>query len=408
MRDLGTLGDPARLSSYTRLAVALYALGIACLIIASPQLVDPSGKPFGYDFITFWSAGLITLDGNAAGAFDPATIFAAQRIAVPASDMIFLWHYPPTFQLLAAALAAMPYLVSLTVFVTLTLVAFLLAMRPLVPWREPTFLLLAFPATFICLLHGQNSLLSAALIAGALLTLDKRPILAGILIGLLAFKPQLGLLFPLALAVTGRWRTFAAAGITVAAFAGLATAVLGTDLWAVFLANTSVVRTVMETGALPWAKMPSAFIFAAKLGVSLPVAYAVQIVVAAGAAIVTVVVWHRYGPTPLAGATLVTATLLLSPYTFDYELAILAIPLAIIARDLIEHGSKRAERVMLVVLFAAPGFITAIAERTALQPGFLLLLATFAWCIHRILVRVPVDETAAAPARASQALSAPG
>jgi uncharacterized membrane protein len=85
-----------------------------------------------------------------------------------------------------------------------TLTVYLATVRRLLDRPDAVLLLAAFPGTFMCVLHGQNSMLSAAIIAGAVLCLDTRPLLAGVLIGLLAYKPQLGLLFPLALAATGQ------------------------------------------------------------------------------------------------------------------------------------------------------------------------------------------------------------
>ncbi len=76
--------------------------------------------------------------------------------------------------------------------------------RALYPERWAVLLLLAFPAFWSNATYGQNGFLSAALLAGATHHLDKRPAVAGVCFGLLAYKPQLGLAVPLALAATGR------------------------------------------------------------------------------------------------------------------------------------------------------------------------------------------------------------
>lgn len=386
MIQLEKLGDARRILGYAWLAVALYAVSFICLTLLSPKLVDPSGKPIGYDFITFWSAGKLALAGRAEAAFDMQAIFELQRAAVPASDMIFLWHYPPTFHLVATVLALLPYMVSYFAFMAFSLALYIFVMKRLLPWQDAGILLLAFPGVFICLLHGQNSLISAALIGGAILALDRRPLLAGVCIGLLAYKPQLGALFPIVLALTGRWLTFVSAGATAAAFCGLATFVFGTDIWAVTLANTSVIREVMETGQLPWAKMPSAFVFLRMLGLGQSAAYAGQLVVAFVAVAIVVNVWLRCGPTRLAGAVLACGTLMLSPYTFDYEMAILAVPLAILAADL--AAARRvtsAEKLMLLALFVSPPLIGGIGEALKFQAGFLMLGLALCWTASRAL-----------------------
>jgi hypothetical protein len=394
MRELaGALYCPERGRMYPRLALGLYVAGLALLLVLSPALVDPSGKPIGYDFITFWSAGHLTLEGHPEAAFDMQAIVAAQRLAVPGNEKIFLWHYPPMFQMVAAGLALMPYLLSYAVFMAASLVAYAAVLRRLIGANDAVVLLLAYPGVLVAALHGQNSLLSAALLGGAILAIEKRPALAGVLIGLLAYKPQLGLLFPAVLALTGRWVVFAWATATVAAFAAVSTLLLGTDLWRVFLVNTSVVREVMETGQLPWAKMPSAFIFLRMLGVGETVAYGAQVAVALTVAGIVGCVWLKTGPTRFAGATLVAGTLLLSPYTFDYEMALLAIPLATIAVDLANRGASPARKSLLLGLYVLPPLVGPVATLTGLQVGFPAIVLLFCWCVHLALREVRAGES---------------
>ena len=77
--------------------------------------------------------------------------------------------------------------------------------------RKRCWIAAAFPAVFINIGHGQNGFLTAALLGGALHWLDRKPWLAGILIGLLAYKPQFGVLIPIALLAGQRWTTIGAA-----------------------------------------------------------------------------------------------------------------------------------------------------------------------------------------------------
>src|SRR5690606_17631500 len=145
--------------------------------------------------------------------------------------------------LLAAPLALLPYSLALLVWQGGTLVLYLLTVRAIIarygviPTNGLWWLLaLGFPAVFVNLGPGQNGFLSTALLALALLTLDRRPLLAGVFFGLLAYKPQLGPMIPLVLLATGRWRTIGAAVATVAALAGAVTVFLGVEVWQAFLA----------------------------------------------------------------------------------------------------------------------------------------------------------------------------
>ncbi len=379
MRDLSVLYDADRLKSMPRMFVLAYVVSMIALFALTPNMIDSAGKPLGYDFITFWSAGVLTLGGNPAGAFDFKTIASVQQIAVPGLEKLFLWHYPPTFQLATMPLALLPYLVSYFVFVGGSLLLFVAALRPLLPDRDGWILLLALPGTFICVLHGQNSLISAALLGTAIMTIDRRPVVAGICIGLLAYKPQLGVLFPLVLALTGRWRVIGVAAVTVILFVGLSVLAFGADLWGVFFGNLSVARHVTEAGLLPWGKMPSAFVFLRMLGVPQSAAYAGQAIVAVSAIAVVAFVWWRCGATLLAGAALVTGTMLLTPYTFDYEMAMLAVPLAVIARHLVRHGASDVEKLILLMLAISPIAMGTPVDKVGFQFGFIVLLALFVW-----------------------------
>jgi alpha-1,2-mannosyltransferase len=371
--------DRERLRGYSRVVVAVYAL------VALGLFSGALGKSLDNDFITYWSASYLSLEGRPLAAFDLAENDAVQRLAVPVSSKIYPWHYPPTYQLLVLPLALLPYLPAYLSFVALSLVAFTAALRKLLHWPDATFLLLAYPGAFICLLHGQNSLFTAALFAFGLSQSARRPAISGICFGLLAYKPQLGLLIPLALLAAGQWSAFAAAAATVLGFIGIATAVFGFPLWRAFLQHTAMVRSIMEEGLVPWEKMPSAFVFLRWLGVPQALAYAGQITVAMSVAGVVFIAWRRRGPSVLAGAVLVSGSLLVWPYIFDYELAILAVPLAIVASDIARYGAARWEPPLLLVLYCAPILTTGVAKLSHLQLGFLEILAVLLFCVHRLV-----------------------
>ncbi|MGB3809561.1 MAG: glycosyltransferase family 87 protein [Parvibaculum sp.] len=399
-----SLFDAERLRVYPRMTVAIYILAAIAVVATSTAMIDIFGKPLGYDFITFWAASHLTLAGEAAAAFDVQRIFAAEQLAVPAGDSIFLWNYPPTYQLVVAPLALLPYVAAYLVFVGASLAAYVLTLRRLFDERvansrDAFFLLVAFPGAFVCVFHGQNSLYSVALFAGGLLAMERgRPYLAGFALGLLAYKPQLGLLIPIALIASRQWRVFFATGATAFGFAALATLVLGPDLWLAFLKNTPLVREVMEQGLLRWYKMPSAFIFFRYLGVPTSIAYALQVLTALGAAACVALVWWRAGPSRLAWAVLVAATLLVPPYTFDYELAILALVLVILAGDMVARGATTFEKAALVFLYVMPVLVAPISQATHLQIGFPALLLALALSVKRALAQADRLASLSSPA----------
>jgi hypothetical protein len=365
-----------------------YVLAGIGLVLSAKAGIDLFDKPLGYDFITFWGAARLTLAGHAASAFDMHAIFEAERLAVPANHSIFLWHYPPTFQLAVAPLALVPYWLAWFIFVGASLVVYGLALRNLIKIRgvgaaDKFFLLYGFPGVFLAVFHGQNSLISAALFAGAALMMEERPELAGALLGLLAFKPQLALFVPIALAAARQWRAFFAAAVTASLFAAVATLVFGVDLWIDCFRDAPLVRKLLEEGWLPWSKIPSAYVFVRMLGLANPVAYGLQAITALAAAASVAFVWYRQGASQLAFAVLVVASLLALPYSFDYEFAFFAVPLAILATDMDRRGASRNEKIALVVLYFMPVFVAFVAEATHFQIGFPALVVALVLCVRR-------------------------
>ena len=210
--SLTAWATPQRLRAYAIILIGVYLVALVWLLATSHGGIDYAGRPLGTDFSDVWSAGRLALSGHPASIYDPAAHYAAQQAAFHDPKIPFYgWHYPPMFLLAASALALLPYLGALIAWQGLTLPLYLAVMRSIAREKGAVLLALAFPAVYMNLTHGQNGFLTAALIGGGLLLLDRRPWLAGVLIGLLAYKPQWGVLLPLALLAEGRWKTIAAA-----------------------------------------------------------------------------------------------------------------------------------------------------------------------------------------------------
>jgi len=139
----------------------------------------------------------------------------------------------------------------------------------------------AYPAVIINFGHGQNGLLTAGLFAGALATLDHRPWIAGVLFGLLIYKPQFGLMIPLALLASGRWRTIVAAAATMALLVLTTLLVFGPEIWGAFVASSKIARVALiESGDVGWYKVQSVLAWARMWGGTVQTAYAIHGLVA--------------------------------------------------------------------------------------------------------------------------------
>lgn len=379
--------DRERLRAYPRIVLTLFITIALAWVVLSNGLLDPKGKPLGYDFITFWAASKAGLAGHPQDAYNIPLLFEIEKTAVPAMQNMFAWYYPPTFYLLILPIAWLPYLAAYFTFVLTTLAAYVQVLRRVIRGREAMWCLAAFPGLWTNLFHGQNGFLTAALAAAALLSLPHRATLAGVFIGLLAIKPHLAVLFPVALIAIGAWRTFIVAGLVAVAFMVAGTLALGMDTLYAFIDSLSFAQLALEMGALPWTKMPTVFALLRMLGAPVMMAYVVHALVACLAIGSVWLVWRRSDSWPLRGAALMSATFLVSPYLFDYDMVWLAFPIAWLALEGIENGWLRAEREILVAAWLLPLFMMPIAKLTSVQVGPLVLAAVM-WVVLRRTGRI--------------------
>lgn len=377
-----------RTTAYARLMLMCCAAVGAGWLLLADGLVDTRGMPIGTDFINVWAAGHLALAGDAPAAYDYARHHVAEVAAVGREVPYFGWHYPPLFLLAAAPLALLPYGWSLAVWMAATLAGYLAVLKRA---AGPDGLLLAaaFPAVFVNLGHGQNGFLTAALLGGGLLLLDRRPVAAGVLIGLLTYKPQFGLLIPLALLAQGRWRTIFAAALTFAVLAA-SSALIFPGIWQAFLGSLSLTTGhVLEQGATGWFKFQSPFAATRMLGGSVAAAYAAQAAATALAAAVVLWLWRRDIPPPLQWSGLVAATLLATPYAMDYDLILLALPLAWMAGEGLRTGFLPWEKTILAWAWLMPLVARTVAMGTSVPVGMLTVVLLLAVVVRRALHPTP-------------------
>jgi hypothetical protein len=226
--------------------------------------------------------------------------------------------------------------------------------------------------------HGQNGFLTAALLGGALAVLDRRPLLAGILFGLLAYKPQYGLMIPIALAAGGYWRAIAAAAVTVAVFTLVTTLAFGPQVWPAFLASTEFTRTVvLEHGDTGWYKIQSVFAWARMWGSPIPLAYAIQGAATLAIGTASAWLWRSAARFPLKAAALCLAAVLATPYTLDYDMMVLAPAIAVLAADGMVRGFGPWEKTALAALWLVPLVARSVAEATFIPLGVPAMLTMF-------------------------------
>jgi arabinofuranan 3-O-arabinosyltransferase len=326
-------------------------------------LAAPHGGWVDSDFVAVWAAGRLALAGHASLAYDWPTHKLAEVSALGHGFAGYYgWHYPPTFLFVAAALALLPYAVAYLIWTFGTFPLYLTAIRAIINDRVGYLLAAAFPPVLANFFIGQNGFFSAALFGGTLILIEqRRSLLAGILLGLLTYKPHLGLLFPVALVASGQWRVFVTAGIVATLLAAGSWLVFGGDAWFAFVGHISQSsQAVFAEGKADWSKLQTAFGLVRSLGGSEMLAWMVQTVVALIVVVTIALLWRSRAPYEIKAAALGTAAMLVTPYLYVYDLAVLGVPLAYLLRLGRAQGFLRHEiaaigvACLLILLFILP------------------------------------------------------
>lgn len=305
------------------------------------------------DFITYYAAAELAEQGRVTDAYNLEKMHAAEK-AVWAKSEKYAWFYPPTFHALIKPLAALDYKPAFTLFMSITFLFYVLAVKVLAHPHAVFLPAAAFPAVLVNMIYGQNAFLTAGLVILVFANLYSRPVLSGILIGMLAIKPQMAVLFPLLLICGRHWHAFIAAAITSILVCMVSTWSIGAEAWPAFFNSLSEARGYLEVGMLRWSQMISIFVNVKQLGGSTELAYGLHMAWAGILLILAVVTWLRTQDLALRATTFVIATLHFSPYMYDYELIWIALPLILLAIRGIQYGWLRYERELLLMAWLFP------------------------------------------------------
>ncbi|WP_295428595.1 glycosyltransferase family 87 protein [uncultured Thiodictyon sp.] len=235
----------------------------------------------------------------------------------------------------------------------------------------------------VALGHGQSAFLSAALLGWGLILLPRRPWLAGALMGVLLYKPQLGLLLPVALLAAGNRRALIGSGLSAVVLSALSYALFGAEVWAAFFAKSEYSRLVLEQGLVPWHKMISGFAAARMLGASVGLAWALQALVSLTAAAAVWQVWRGPAPQPAKAAALAAGTLLAAPLALDYDATLLGLALAALAAEGLRRGFLDWEISTLAAVWMMPLFWRPLAQTTDIPLGVVTVMLLFWLAVRR-------------------------
>ncbi len=374
MRFFSELAPPYRIVAVT--APALLVIHVATLLWA---LIDP-GTPASVadkDFANYWMAGKLIREGRVMDLFGPQPVYFAHLTATFGTD--FPWHnwsYPPHYLLLIWPLGYFTYEVAMAVFLAATGALFLLVLRIVAREAGPMVWVAAGPFIAHNFWVAQNGYISASLGLGALALREKRPVIAGVLLGLLTVKPQLGLLFPFLLVAERRWSMIASAALTAVALVAASAAVFGLDAWKGYFEEVvpyqAFVMRALEGTFL--AMMPAAYGALRNWTVAADVALTLHLLIAVPVALVTIVALFRVADARYRTALFLLGTFIVTPYALSYDLGLLVPALALLAGGgTVGWPEDRHRITLLAVAMLLPVVMMPLGEMYLSVAPFVLL-----------------------------------
>jgi Glycosyltransferase family 87 len=330
--------------------LAAISLFVAVFVLArvhvdNGYLIDGQGFVLGRDFLNFWHYGLAAWRDDAARFYDIAFYNGMLDKLVPGYDYPDQsWSYPPHYMLLAAPFGLVGYNLALAIYTALGLWLYWKVVVSGFEGTEQRIALFATPTLTVFLLCGQVSALIAVLLVAIYRTLDRQPVVAGLLIALMTVKPQIGLLIPLFLILTGRWKVFFVAALGTLALVGMSMVIHGVEVWRtwVFEGIATQSTTLTQSNAIVMGLMPTAFVDMILIGVGRPAAIAVQAIVSL---LAVGLMWWTIRVTQdwfLQFAALIAASFIVTPYLMAYDTLVLGWVMLMLAQRAEMNGWQAA------------------------------------------------------------------
>ena len=390
--------SPGRLGYGLFLAVAAIptaTLAFSTWVVRAQGLVTMGGHLLVVrDYLWVWAAGNLLRAGDVATIFHPIVFADRLRGLFGAGLDNHVWSYPPSMLLLAMPAGYLPLVGGDAVYALAQILLLWLIGRAAGLPLAVRLAVLASPALLENALGGQNGAMTAALLVGGLMLADRRPVLAGVLFGLLTVKPQLGLIVPVCLLASRNWKAIATAAAVAAALLLLSVASFGFESWRLFVTNTmpyaSIVLQQPWNGSYYQTTMVTPFMALRLFDVGLLPARVLQGLASMAAVAVAWRLWRRPAADPAARMAVTSALgLLATPYAFNYDMIAVTTGIACLAADRRARVGPPWEALALASGWLWPGvaFVAVGAGGLPLGP---LVLAAVAWVGWRRLDAAPV------------------
>jgi len=336
---------------------------------------------FGDDSINFWSGPRLAVLGRTADIFSLERYHDFQVATLGGPIHQYYYGYPPAATLLTLPLGFLPYLAAWAVWVAGGWLAFAFVARAAWPAAarnriDIALYALAVPALLLNGMCGQTGTWIAAIFGGGLLLLERRPVVAGILLGFLIAKPQMALLVPVALVAGQKWRSLAAMCASAATLVATSAALFGIDRWFEFADRLAFLRkSMMEDGTPMWNFMITIFVMLRHIPLPVSISYAGQSAGALVGVALVALVWRSAASAPVKYAVLVSCSLLVTPYVMVYDLVLAAlVPLWLLQGGARGPNFDRAILLSSGLLLILPVVAPVVVNTFGIQIGPLMFM----------------------------------
>jgi hypothetical protein len=332
-------------AAYTRALLAVLAIGVALKAIWFARLGFGQHREL-VDFDAFHIIAQHVWMGDADLAYQFEKLIDMQKAASGGSESFMPWTYPPQFDLLLAPFGLIPIGIAYLLFVAGTLALYLSVLRSIATTYFPVLLIILFPAIEVTIACGQNGFLTAGLIGLICLTIEERPVVAGMALGLMVIKPHLAIAFGAYALLTRRWTVVMTAGAVVIGSSVVCTLVFGVKIWPALMQSVHDSAMFLQGGYYPLFRMISAYAGLRTLGVSASAAFFSQAVVAAIALGSIALALYRQLPARWTLGLTAMVSVSLSPYAYDYDFLIFGTGLAMLLPEL-RTIARESERTII-------------------------------------------------------------
>ncbi|MBX9757952.1 MAG: DUF2029 domain-containing protein [Beijerinckiaceae bacterium] len=373
--------------------LALSILTLLLIVYRSTELASTHGVasvPL-VDFNAFYLSGQLALDGRINDAYRFASLLEAQRQYAGRIDFM-PWTYPPPFNLVVGALASLSIQAAYLVFVGGSFTAYAAVLRAVRPQEFFHLILLGFTSAIVTIICGQNGFLTASLIGLFCLLYLKSSRWSGVVLGLMIIKPHLALGLGVWLLARREFSLLLVSAITALFLSAVATVLLGPSVWSAFFGAVAEAGGLLKQGDYPLFRMTSVYAGVRSAGAPHSLAFAAHIIIAFAAIIIIAQAALRRSDARVGLGVAVLGSLFISPYSYDYDLPMLAIAFALLWPEMNERDRKAPLYTLLVMawLAGASGFVSKFIYWSTgegpqeISVGWLFMLALGLYSLRRL------------------------